>query len=61
MHGYAHKIFEIFQRLNNASEATGSGIGLAICKKIVQNHKGYIQATGMADKGANFSIYLPTA
>ncbi|HEX6427093.1 MAG TPA: PAS domain S-box protein, partial [Niastella sp.] len=58
---YAHKIFEIFQRLNNASEATGSGIGLAICKKIAQNHRGYIQASGKADKGANFSIYLPSA
>lgn len=55
---YTHKIFEIFQRLNNTSES-GSGIGLAICKKIVQNHKGFIQASGEPGKGANFSIYLP--
>ena len=58
---YANKIFEIFQRLNNASDASGSGIGLAICKKIVQNHKGFIQATGKPDVGANFSIYLPVS
>lgn len=58
---YARKIFEIFQRLNNESQEGGSGIGLAICKKIVQNHKGFIQATGTPDKGANFSIYLPSA
>jgi signal transduction histidine kinase len=58
---YANKIFEIFQRLNNASDASGSGIGLAICKKIVQNHKGFIHATGMPGKGANFSIYLPAS
>jgi signal transduction histidine kinase len=56
---YAHKIFEIFQRLNNAADASGSGIGLAICKKIVQNHKGFIHATGKPGKGANFSIFLP--
>jgi light-regulated signal transduction histidine kinase (bacteriophytochrome) len=56
---YAHKIFEIFQRLNNASDAAGSGIGLAICKKIVQNHKGFIQAAGKPGNGANFSFYLP--
>jgi PAS domain S-box-containing protein len=58
---YANKIFEIFQRLNNASDASGSGIGLAICKKIVQNHKGFIHATGKPGKGANFSVYLPDA
>jgi PAS domain S-box-containing protein len=58
---YANKIFEIFQRLNNTADASGSGIGLAICKKIVQNHKGFIHATGKPGKGANFSIYLPVA
>jgi PAS domain S-box-containing protein len=58
---YANKIFEIFQRLNNAADESGSGIGLAICKKIVQNHKGFIHATGRPGKGANFSIYLPVA
>ncbi|HEU4551263.1 MAG TPA: PAS domain S-box protein [Chitinophaga sp.] len=56
---YAGKIFEIFQRLNNLPAAKGSGIGLAICKKIVQNHKGSIQAIGIPNEGASFVIYLP--
>jgi PAS domain S-box-containing protein len=57
---YAEKIFEVFQRLNNPSGAKGSGIGLALCKKIVQNHKGFIVATGKPGEGAKFDIYLPT-
>ena len=56
---YAEKIFEIFQRLNNPSVVKGSGIGLAICKKIVQNHKGIIKAHGKVDEGARFDIFIP--
>lgn len=56
---YAEKIFEIFQRLNNPSVIKGSGIGLAICKKIVQNHKGIIKAHGKVDEGARFDIFIP--
>ncbi|MBO9204337.1 MULTISPECIES: PAS domain S-box protein [Niastella] len=56
---YADRIFEIFQRLNNSVNTKGSGIGLAICKKIVQNYKGGITATGDPGKGACFSIFLP--
>jgi len=56
---FAEKIFEIFQRLQSSSSVKGSGIGLAICKKIVQNHGGLITAAGTAGKGASFSIYLP--
>ncbi len=56
---YAQKIFEIFQRLNNLAGTNGSGIGLAICKKIVQNHKGFIQAVGKSNEGASFYIYIP--
>jgi signal transduction histidine kinase len=56
---YAEKIFEIFQRLTNHSGTKGSGIGLAICKKIVQNHRGFIKATGSVNEGAKFDIYLP--
>lgn len=56
---YAGKIFEIFQRLPATGRVQGTGIGLAICKKIVQNHGGYIEASGKPGKGAAFSIYLP--
>jgi len=56
---FADKIFNIFQRLNNLPEAKGSGIGLAICKRIVQNHHGYIEAAGWPDVGAKFIVYLP--
>jgi PAS domain S-box-containing protein len=56
---YAEKIFEIFQRLNTTGGTSGSGIGLAICKKIVLNHNGFIKAVGIPDKGASFWVYLP--
>jgi PAS domain S-box-containing protein len=56
---YAQKIFEVFQRLDNHAGAKGSGIGLALCKKIVQNHKGWITAEGTPNRGAKFDIYLP--
>jgi len=56
---FAGKIFEIFQRLPNSSVVKGSGIGLSICKKIVQNHNGMIKASGNPGMGAAFSIYLP--
>ncbi|MEI6946384.1 PAS domain S-box protein [Paraflavisolibacter sp. H34] len=56
---YAGKIFELFQRLHNRSEYPGTGLGLAICKKIVQNHGGYIEATGKPGEGAVFDVFLP--
>jgi len=56
---YSKKIFEVFQRLHARSEYAGTGIGLAICKKIVENHNGFIFAEGAPDKGATFHIYLP--
>lgn len=56
---YAQKIFEIFQRLNNLPGTKGSGIGLAICKRIIQNHKGFIRGAGNPNEGAAFYIYLP--
>lgn len=56
---YSEKIFEIFQRLNNAPDAKGSGIGLALCKRIVENHRGIITATGKKNVGARVDIYLP--
>lgn len=56
---YAEKIFLLFNRLHNKDEYSGTGIGLAICKKIVENHKGFIFADGEKNIGATFTIYLP--
>jgi signal transduction histidine kinase len=54
---YAEKVFEIFQRLG--SEHSGTGIGLALCKKIVENHNGYIKVHSKAGEGTTFDIFLP--
>ncbi len=56
---YSQRIFELFSRLHNKDEIAGTGIGLAICKKIIENHKGYILAKGKPGEGAVFEIYLP--
>ncbi|HSF45298.1 MAG TPA: ATP-binding protein, partial [Chitinophagaceae bacterium] len=55
---YHDKIFGIFQRLEKTNYK-GTGIGLAIAKKIVDNHKGIIKATSQPGKGAKFNILLP--
>lgn len=56
---YADRIFTIFQRLNTRDKYEGTGIGLALCKKIVQNHNGYISVTSAPGKGTTFLIILP--
>ncbi|HRO42704.1 MAG TPA: ATP-binding protein [Flavipsychrobacter sp.] len=56
---YAGRIFQIFQRLHGKSEYPGSGIGLAICKKIVDHHHGIIFAENVEELGACFTIILP--
>lgn len=56
---YKERIFEVFQRLHSFDDYNGTGIGLAICKRIVENHHGLITADAKPDKGARFDIYIP--
>lgn len=56
---YAEKIFEIFQRLNERDAFEGTGIGLAIVKKIVEKHNGVITVQSKENEGATFVIVLP--
>jgi len=56
---YAESIFTTFTRLNSKDHYEGTGLGLALCKKIVLRHHGTIYARGEADKGAEFTILLP--
>lgn len=56
---YAEQIFNAFSRLHGKDQYEGTGLGLALCKKIVERHHGTISATGVRDEGAVFTIMLP--
>lgn len=56
---FAEKIFAPFQRLHGRSEYKGTGIGLAVCRRIVERHNGQISATSKLGEGATFSIIIP--
>ena len=56
---FSERIFGVFQKLHSKEVYEGTGIGLAIVKKIVDNHKGLITATSELNKGACFDIYIP--
>jgi signal transduction histidine kinase len=56
---YAEQIFDMFRRLHSNAEYEGTGIGLALCKKIVDMHRGFISAIGRPGEGAIFIVSLP--
>lgn len=58
---FSTKIFEVLQKLHGKEEYPGTGIGLAIVKKIVDNHNGTITATSELDKGTTFTIHIPVS
>ncbi len=56
---YSDRIFSMFQRLHGKSEYPGTGVGLSIARKVVENHSGYIWAKSQSGQGATFSVLLP--
>ncbi|CCH55243.1 PAS/PAC sensor signal transduction histidine kinase [Fibrisoma limi BUZ 3] len=57
---YADRIFQVFQRLHTRQQYAGTGVGLAICKRVIENHNGVIYASSQPGRGATFRVYLPT-
>jgi signal transduction histidine kinase len=58
---YAEQIFGMFQRLHGKAEYSGTGVGLSIARKVVENHNGYIRATSELGKGATFRVLFPVS
>jgi light-regulated signal transduction histidine kinase (bacteriophytochrome) len=58
---YADRIFGMFQRLHGRDEYEGTGVGLAICRKIAQRHGGSIEAASTPGEGARFTVALPVS
>lgn len=56
---HVERIFKVFQRLHDRSEYEGTGIGLSVCRKIVERHGGSINAKSMSGEGATFTVMLP--
>jgi len=56
---YASQIFEMFRRLHGTAEYKGTGIGLAICKRIAEKHQGFISARSKENEGTIFTISIP--
>jgi light-regulated signal transduction histidine kinase (bacteriophytochrome) len=56
---YADQAFAMFKRLHGNSEYRGTGVGLTICKKIVEEHQGYISVKSAVNEGSSFTISLP--
>lgn len=57
---YAERIFNVFERLHGKNVFAGTGVGLAICRRVAESHDGLIQATSQPGVGATFTVYLPT-